>query len=47
MSLFLVGSIPFLPVNDELLCQYLQWKSLTVDPKSLKTNLTAVRFLHE
>jgi len=45
--LFMVGSTPFLPVSDELLCQYLQWKSLTVDPKNLKTSLSAVRFLHE
>ena len=45
--LFMVGSTPFLPVNDELLCPYLQWKSLTVDPKNLKTSLSAVRFLHE
>jgi hypothetical protein len=45
--LFMVGSIPFIPVNDELLCQYLQWKSLTVDLKSLKTSLSAVRFLHK
>ena len=45
--LFMMGSTPFLPVNDVLLCHYLQWKSLTVDPKSLKTSLSAVRFLHE
>jgi hypothetical protein len=45
--LFVCGSAVFLPVSDHLLCRYLQWKSLTVDPKSLKTSLSAVRYLHE
>ena len=45
--LFVRGSQPILPVSDGLLCMYLQWRSLTVDPKNLKTGLSAVRYLHE
>jgi hypothetical protein len=45
--LFIKGSQQFMPVSDELLALYLQWRSLTVDPKNLKTGLSAVRFLHE
>jgi hypothetical protein len=41
------GAVQFLPVSDDLLCDYLWWRSLTVDPKSLKTGLSAVRYLHE
>lgn len=40
-------SQPFLPVSDELLCLYLQWRSLTVNPKNIKTGLLVVRYLHE
>jgi hypothetical protein len=45
--LFMTGTDQFLPVSDGLLCQYLWWRSLTVDPKNLKTGLSAIRFLHE
>ena len=45
--LFMRGSQQFLPVSDELLALYLQWRSLTVDPKNLKSGLSAVRYLHE
>ena len=36
-----------LPASDPLLCLYLQWQSLTVDRKNLKTKLSAIRCLHE
>ena len=37
-----------LPASDTVLCLYLQWQSLTVDPKkNLKTKLSAIRHLHE
>ena len=36
-----------LPATDAMLCLYLQWQSLTVDPKNLKTKLSAIRYLHE
>jgi len=45
--LYIKGPVQILPVSDNLLCQYLWWRSLTVDPKSLKTGLSAVRYLHE
>ena len=45
--LFMRGSQQFLPVSDELLSLYLQWRSLTVDPKNLNSGLSAVRYLHE
>jgi len=35
-----------LPASDPLLCLYLQWQSLTVDRKNLKTKLSAIRCLH-
>ena len=41
------GSQQFLPVSDELLSLYLQWRSLTVDPKNLKSKLSTIRYLHE
>jgi hypothetical protein len=36
-----------LPASDTVLCLYLQCQSLTVDPKNLKTKLSAIRYLHE
>jgi hypothetical protein len=36
-----------MPVSDAVLCVYLQWQSLTVDPKNLKTKLSAIWYLHE
>jgi len=45
--LFMRGTQPFLPVSNELLCLYLQWRSLTVDPKKLKTGLSTIHYLHE
>jgi hypothetical protein len=36
-----------LPASDTVLCLYLQWQSPTVDPKNLKTKLSAIRYLHE
>jgi hypothetical protein len=31
--LWAYGSAPFLPVSDQVLCKYLVWQSMTVDPK--------------
>jgi hypothetical protein len=45
--MFLEGDSFALPVSDAVLCLYLQWQSLTVDPKNLKTKLSAIRYLHE
>jgi hypothetical protein len=40
------GNFAF-PASDTVLCLYLQWQSLTVDPKNIKTKLSAIRYLHE
>ena len=45
--MFIEGDNFALPVSDSVLCLYLQWQSLTVDPKNLKTKLSAIRYLHE
>ena len=45
--MFIEGDNFTLPVSDVVLCLYLQWQSLTVDPKNLKTKLSAIRYLHE
>ena len=44
--LWAYGSSPFLPVTDQVLCQYLVWQSMTVDPKNLGTYLPAIRNFH-
>ena len=44
--LWAYGSSPFLPVTDQVLCQYLVWQSMTVDPKNLGTYLSAIRNFH-
>ena len=44
--LWAYGSAPFLPVTDQVLCQYLVWQSMTVDPKNLGTYLSAIRNFH-
>ena len=46
-ALYLYQGEEFMPASDQLLCEYLVWKSLTVDPKNLKTHLSGVRHLHE
>jgi hypothetical protein len=45
--MFIEGDNFTMPVSDAVLCLYLQWQSLTVDPKNLKTKLSAIRYLHE
>jgi hypothetical protein len=45
--MYIEGDNFALPASDTVLCLYLQWKSLTVDPKKLKTKLFAIRYLHE
>ena len=45
--MYIEGDNFALPASDSLLCLYLQWQSLTVDPKNLKTKLSAIRYLHE
>ena len=44
--LWAYGSAPFLPVTDQVLCQYFVWQSITVDPKNLGTYLSAIRNFH-
>jgi hypothetical protein len=36
-----------MPVSDAALYLYLQWQSPTVDPKNLRTRMSAIRCLHE
>ena len=43
--LWAYGSSPFLPVTDQVLCQYLVWQSMTVD-LNLGTYLSAIRNFH-
>jgi hypothetical protein len=47
--MYIEGNNFALPASDTVLCLYLQWQSLTVDPKNLKTKLSAsfARYLHE
>jgi hypothetical protein len=45
--MYIEGEHFAMPVSDAVLCVYLQWQSLTVDPKNLKTKLSAIRYLHE
>jgi hypothetical protein len=45
--MFIEGDNFAMPVSDTVLCLYLLWQSLTVDPKNLKTKLSAIRYLHE
>ena len=45
-GLYTRGGEIFLPASDELLCEYLAWQALTVDPKNLKGRLSAIRHLH-
>jgi len=45
--MYIEGDNFMLPASDTVLCLYLQWQSLTVDPKNLKTKLSAIRYLHE
>ena len=45
--MYLEGDDFAMPVSDDVLCAYLQWQSLTVNPKNLKTKLSAIRYLHE
>ena len=45
--MYIEGDNFMLPASNTVLCLYLQWQSLTVDPKNLKTKLSAIRYLHE
>jgi hypothetical protein len=45
--MYIEGDKFALPASDTVLCLYLQWQPLTVDPKNLKTKLSAIRYLHE
>ena len=47
LCMYIEGDNFMLPASDAVLCLYLQWQSLTVDPKNLKTKLSAIRYLHE
>ena len=46
-ALYLHGGEEFMPASDQLICEFLVWKSLTVDPKNLKTHLAGLRHFHE
>lgn len=46
-ALYMGGGVEFMPASDRLLCEFLVWKSRTVDPKNLKTHMSGVRFFHE
>ena len=45
-ALYLYGGEDFLPASNRLMCEFMAWKSTTVDPKNLKSSLSAVRHLH-